>query len=206
MKSIQRIPSSLPAVLALAFSLTGCARDEEPGPPLPPPEEAVTEEEEENDADEPETEEEAEARDEDPVDEEEEVNGAVFEITGDDNMRFGLPTFEVEPGQDVTVILENIGSLPKETMGHNFVLLALGTDVNAFATAAIPHVDNDYIPPDREDEVIAATRILGPGESEEITFTAPEIEGEYDYICSFPGHPAAGMVGVMTVTRRSSGE
>jgi azurin len=130
---------------------------------------------------------------------EEDDEVAVFEITADDGMRFGLNAFEVTPGQRVAVLLENIGEMPVESMGHNFVLLALGTDLNAFANAAIPYEDNDYIPPEREDEVLAATRILGPGESERLTFTAPEIPGEYDYICTFPGHTAAGMAGVMTV-------
>jgi len=37
-------------------------------------------------------------------------------------------------------------------------------------------------------DVLAHTKLLGPGESESISFTAPTIEGEYEYVCTFPGH------------------
>ena len=37
------------------------------------------------------------------------------------------------------------------------------------------------------DEVIVHTKMLGGGESDTITFIAPE-NGFYTYICSFPGH------------------
>ncbi len=167
------------ASLAAAFILVACSPQETAGPGVP------VDDEEEAEAAETEAEEDGES--------------AAIEITADDNMRFGRTTFEVDPGEEVTVILENVGSMPKESMGHNFVLLVMGTDKNAFSNDAIPHAGNAYIPPGREDEVIAATGILGPGEKEELTFTAPEIAGEYDYVCSFPGHTAAGMVGVMTV-------
>ncbi len=182
------------AAAILLFVYGGCAPEtDETGPPVPVDAEAEDEEvdDEENvENDEP-------AR---PGNgEEEERLETVFEIRGDDNMRFDLTTFEVEAGVEVTVILENVGEMPKEAMGHNFVLFDLGTDVNAFAADAVQYPDNAYIPPDREEEVLAATGILGPGETEELTFTAPETPGDYDYACTFPGHTAAGMVGTMTV-------
>ena len=46
-------------------------------------------------------------------------------------------------------------------------------------------------------DVIAATKLLGPGESETISFTAPE-PGDYQFVCSFPGHFAM-MRGIMVV-------
>ena len=45
--------------------------------------------------------------------------------------------------------------------------------------------------------MVAHTKLLGGGESDEITFTAPAA-GEYPFICTFPGHFAI-MQGVMTV-------
>ena len=50
-----------------------------------------------------------------------------------------------------------------------------------------------------EKKVIARTKLLGPGESETITFTAPKISSQYDFLCTFPGHFAAGMKGKMIV-------
>lgn len=123
----------------------------------------------------------------------------VIEITVDDTMKFGLERFEVAPGQEVRVVLRHTGQLAKEQMGHNFVLLKQGTDPLAFAMAAMPARENDYIPQDKRDQIIAHTKLIGGGESDEVTFTAPEQAGDYDYICSFPGHAQAGMRGVMVV-------
>jgi azurin len=47
--------------------------------------------------------------------------------------------------------------------------------------------------------VLAHTKLLGPGESETVTFNAPFIPGEYPFFCSFPGHYSQGTKGVMTV-------
>jgi azurin len=52
--------------------------------------------------------------------------------------------------------------------------------------------------PEDADKVIAATKMLGPGETDTVSFTAPAA-GTYDYICTFPGHAMAGMRGVLTV-------
>jgi azurin len=120
-------------------------------------------------------------------------------ITGDDRMRFDPTEFTVQARQPVTIVFQNIGVIPKESMGHNLVVLRLGVDKIEFANAGAVHVRNEYIDPARQDYIIAATRILGPGEQEEISFVAPAERGNYDYVCTFPGHTPAGMVGVMTV-------
>jgi azurin len=120
-------------------------------------------------------------------------------ITGDDMMRFSTTSFTVEAGSTVTVIFRNIGRMPKEAMGHNLAILEQGTDTLAFARAAVRHAGNEYIPPEMEDQVIASTPVLGPGEEATLTFTAPTETGDYPFVCSFPGHTEAGMVGTMTV-------
>lgn len=125
-------------------------------------------------------------------------NGRI-EITVDDTMQFSVDRIEVNAGEEVTVVLRHTGQMAKETMGHNFVLLEQGSDVNAFATASVQARDTDYIPEDLSDQVIAHTDLIGGGEESEITFTAPDEPGEYTYICSFPGHALAGMTGVLVV-------
>ncbi len=119
-------------------------------------------------------------------------------ISGGDQMKYDVTSIDVAAGQKVTVTLTNAGKLPKAAMAHNFVLLKAGTDINAFAGAAISHPDEGYIPPEMRDKIIAQTKLLGPGESETITFTAPAA-GVYDYICTFPGHAITGMRGVLKV-------
>jgi azurin len=122
-----------------------------------------------------------------------------IEITGNDQMQFNVKTFEVTEGQEVVLSFKHIGQLPVVAMGHNVVILKPGTAVPAFATKCAPANDTDYIPQDEESKaaIVAYTKMLGGGESDEITFTAPA-PGDYPFICSFPGHFAI-MQGVMTV-------
>jgi azurin len=126
-------------------------------------------------------------------------NVEVVEITGDDFMKFSVTSFEVKPGQQVTVRLKNIGELPTEAMAHNWVLLAKETNTPKFVELGMPHPERDYIPVGQEFRVLARTKLLGPGESDSVTFSAPGFPGAYDYICTFPEHYAGGMKGVMTV-------
>lgn len=121
------------------------------------------------------------------------------EITANDAMKFSVGRIEAAPGQEVKIVLVNIGSMPKAAMGHNWVLLKKGVDANAFVAAAVTAGANDYFPADKADQVIAHTKLLGPKQTDEITFKAPTEPGEYEYICSFPAHYVSGMKGVLVV-------
>jgi azurin len=125
--------------------------------------------------------------------------GASLEITANDAMKFSLTRFEVAAGQQVKIVFRNIGTMPKQAMGHNLVILKKDADVKAFADAAVTAAAADYFPAAKADMVIAHTKLLGPKQSDEITFTAPSEPGEYPFICSFPAHYIAGMRGVMVV-------
>ncbi|MDR9415486.1 MAG: azurin [Gracilimonas sp.] len=109
-------------------------------------------------------------------------------IEGNDKMKFNLEEIKVEAGQTVVLTLKHVGKLPKAAMGHNWVLLAQGTDINKFGAAASKFADNGYLPED-SDQVLTATELIGGGQETTIEFTAPEA-GTYDFICSFPGHYA----------------
>lgn len=110
-----------------------------------------------------------------------------------------LEAIEAAPGEEIRVRLTTISNLPPTAMSHNFALLEMGTDPDAFQRASLTARDNSYIAPDFEDRVIVHTSMLGNGETDTITFTVPDETGEYDYICSFPGHFAGGMVGKLIV-------
>ena len=118
-------------------------------------------------------------------------------IEGNDLMQFNLKEMEVQAGQRVRLTLVHTGQMPVETMGHNWVLLAQGTDMADFGTKAASARDNGYIPPSEEDKVIVHTELIGGGEETTIEFDAPPA-GEYTFICSFPGHYAL-MNGTFTV-------
>lgn len=108
-------------------------------------------------------------------------------IEADDQMKYNLDRIDVKAGQRVKLTLKHVGQMPVESMGHNWVLLKQGTDVNDFATSAINFKDNGYIDPSKEDQVIAHTKMIGGGEETTIEFEAPA-KGIYDFICTFPGH------------------
>ena len=118
-------------------------------------------------------------------------------ITANDQMKYSITAIEAKAGETLRVVLTNEGTIPKEAMGHNWVLLKAGTDVNAFAMASMTAKDTEYIPPAQKDQVIAAIKVLGPKQSGEITFLVPA-PGAYNFICTFPGHFML-MKGTLTV-------
>ncbi|WP_166442988.1 plastocyanin/azurin family copper-binding protein [Phragmitibacter flavus] len=111
-------------------------------------------------------------------------------------MAFDLKTFSVKAGQPVKLTFENKSPVP---LPHNWVLGVLGSKdkliVGANAMMAAP-IEKGYIP--EIPEVLHHTKLLQPGQTETIEFTAPAEAGDYPYICSFPGH-AMLMNGVMKV-------
>lgn len=123
-----------------------------------------------------------------------------IELTGSDQLQYSTKTLEVAAGDTVVLNLKHIGALPKVAMGHNFVLLKADTKIPEFAMAAAKSAATDYIPADEESKkaILAHSKLLGGGESDTVTFTAPAEAGAYPYICSFPGHYGV-MQGVLTV-------
>ena len=124
---------------------------------------------------------------------------AELEFTANDSMKFNVTRVEVAAGQEVKVSMTNMGSIPKAAMAHNWVLLKKGVEPKAFSDAAVTAAATDYIPAALADQIIAHTKLLGPKQSDEITFKAPTEPGEYHFLCSFPAHFLSGMTGVLVV-------
>ncbi len=120
-------------------------------------------------------------------------------IRGNDEMQYDVKTIRARPGQAVRVTLQNVGTLPKTAMAHNFVLLDGTVAAENFIEAGKEHAATEYIAPAMRLKVLAITRQLGPGEFQTINFKAPEAPGDYPYMCTFPDHFAAGMRGVLIV-------
>jgi azurin len=123
----------------------------------------------------------------------------IIEISAADNMKYSLTAIEAKPGEDIKVVLNNVGTAPKEVMAHDWILLKAGSDPAAFAAAAIQAKDTDYIPPSLQGEIVAQIPLLGPHKSGDVTFTVPATPGEYPYLCTFPAHFQVGMHGVLVV-------
>jgi azurin len=116
-------------------------------------------------------------------------------------MKFDVAMIAAAPGETLKVILTNASSLPKNVMGHNWVLLPSGSDPAAFAAAAAPDAASGYIPEKQREKLVAFIALLGPGESGEVIFQAPSAPGEYPFLCTFPAHCAVGMKGVLVVKK-----
>jgi azurin len=122
-----------------------------------------------------------------------------IEMTGGDTMKYDRASIQARPGERLHVVLKSIGTAPKVVMAHNFVLLKAGVKPEEFVNAAMNARATDFIPPDMQDKVIAAKGLVGPGETVDVTFTAPLKPGRYTYLCSFPGHYMVGMKGELVV-------
>ncbi len=122
----------------------------------------------------------------------------VIEITGNDQMKFSVVAIEAKVGEELKIVFTNIGTLPKEAMGHNLVLLQPGSDGAAFAAAAMGAKDKEYIPDALKGQVVAHTKLLGPKQSETLTVKVTAA-GDYPFLCTFPAHYLVGMKGMLSV-------
>lgn len=122
-----------------------------------------------------------------------------FTIKGTDNMKFDVTLIEASPGETIRITLETKSNMPPQAMAHNIALLDQGVDVEKFVMASISAKDNEYIAPDYEDQVLAHTKMIGGGETSTIEFTVPDAPGDYEYVCTFPGHYNGGMKGILRV-------
>lgn len=120
-------------------------------------------------------------------------------ITGNDQMQYSVKRIEAKPGEELKVVLIAVSSMPKTEMAHNFILLKKGTNPDSVVMAAAMARKTDYIPEAKKGQFLASTKLAGGGETVEVTFAAPTEPGEYVYLCTFPGHYAGGMKGVLVV-------
>ncbi len=128
------------------------------------------------------------------------ANLPVLEVTiKPDNanpLAYDTKSISAKVGQKVKLTFTNIH--PTLPQPHNFVLGKLGVDkgkMMAVAMAGMTLVDKGYIP--ESADILANTKLIQPGSSETIEFTLPAA-GEYNYVCTFPGHFAI-MNGTITV-------
>jgi azurin len=121
-------------------------------------------------------------------------------IESNDMMQFSAHEMTVPADcAAVEVTLRHAGKLPATVMGHDWVL-AKDSDVSAIVHAGqAAGLTHGYLPLN-DPRIIAATRVLGGGESTTVKFsTAGLIHGErYSFFCTSPGH-ATVMRGRFTI-------
>jgi len=107
----------------------------------------------------------------------------------------------VKAGKNFEVMFENDDGMP-----HNFVIVPPGKHMeigNAAMTMTPDKLDKQgraFIPAAFEKQILAATKLLEPGQKETLKLKAPNQPGEYEFVCTFPGH-ALIMWGVLSVTK-----
>ena len=122
-----------------------------------------------------------------------------IEITGGDDMKYSLTKIAAKRGETIRIVLKSVGTMPKVAMAHNVVVLTPDADQIKFSQAGMMARATDFIPPDLKGQVVAATKLAGPGETVEVTFKVPAKAGAYPFLCTFPGHFAAGKKGQLDV-------
>lgn len=121
-------------------------------------------------------------------------------VTVGDSIAFSTNALSVPSSCDtVTVSLTHTGRLPAAAMGHNWVLVPADA-VNAVGSAGInAGLEGNYLPAG-DDRIVAATKIIGGGQSDSTSFSLSDLADgtDYVYICTFPGHWSV-MKGTFTV-------
>lgn len=112
------------------------------------------------------------------------------DVDSTDQMSFNTKEITIDKScKTFTVNLTHSGSLPKNVMGHNWVL-SKTADMAGIATDGMAAgIDKSYLK-EGDTRVIAHTQIIGAGEKDSVTFDVSKLTaGEsYQFFCSFPGH------------------
>lgn len=130
------------------------------------------------------------------------ANNCTVKLAGNDAMQYDLKTATVSAScPTITIELTHTGKMPVTAMGHNVVISqtvlyqAIANDGLKAGAAA------NYVPKN-DARVIAATSLVGGGQSTKTTFPGSRLKagGDYAFFCSFPGH-AALMRGKLVVVK-----
>ncbi len=119
-----------------------------------------------------------------------------------EEMRYDLKHFVVAAGKPIQLILQN-----EDLMPHNLVIVQPGTlkEVALRAATMAPDTMTDgkqYVPV--APEILFATKMVQVGKQERLTFAAPDMPGEYPFVCTYPNHWMR-MYGVMVVVNDVDG-
>ncbi len=111
-----------------------------------------------------------------------------------EKMSYDVKELTVTAGKKIKLTFANTDFMP-----HNIVLVKPGKadDIgNKAAALGAKGFDTGFVP--ESPDIIWASKLLDNGKEEVITFTAPTAPGDYQFVCTFPGHPTV-MRGVLKV-------
>ena len=111
-------------------------------------------------------------------------------IEANDNMQFNTREIAVPNTCDaVEVTLRHSGKLGAKVMGHDWVL-AKDADVSAIVNGGLSAGFSRGFLPQNDKRIIAATKVVGGGESDTISFNTISLTSgsRYVFFCTSPGH------------------
>lgn len=111
---------------------------------------------------------------------------------------FDKKEFSVRAGSDVVLIFRNVDEMP-----HNLLIVKPGklevVGEAADRMAGTPGAGKLHFVP-QIPEVLHATRLLMIDEADTLRFKAPDLPGDYPFVCTYPGHWRT-MNGIMKVVK-----
>jgi azurin len=113
-----------------------------------------------------------------------------LQISGNDAMQYDQRKLVVPANcAEIELTLTHVGKAPANVMGHNWVLTKTA-DVAAVANAGAAVGFAKNFQPPGDARILAATKIVGGGDSTTIKFSSAALRpGEdYTFFCSSPGH------------------
>ncbi|CAM3778437.1 Azurin [Pseudomonas reidholzensis] len=122
------------------------------------------------------------------------------DIHGTDQMTFDQTTIAVPKAcSRFTVNLTHPGEMPRNVMGHNWVLSTTDDMQGVLDDGLKAGETQDYVKPD-DRRVIAHTRLIGGGEQASVTFETAALKPGtgYSFFCSYPFHSTL-MKGTLTL-------
>ena len=104
-----------------------------------------------------------------------------------EKMSYDKKTLVVEAGKPFEIVLENADTQP-----HNLAVVKPGTHEKVGTAASTMTPDKldkagrAFIP--QSDDILAATKLIEPGQKQTLKVAAIYDEGEFEYVCTVPGH------------------
>ena len=111
-------------------------------------------------------------------------------------LKYDVSEIQVKAGTKLKWVFNN-----NDDMLHNCVIVKPNTSTSVGEAAlklGLKGPDLQYVP--ASNNVLFHTNLIQPETTETLYFTAPSVPGDYQYVCTYPGH-AALMIGKLKVVK-----
>jgi azurin len=129
------------------------------------------------------------------------ADGCVVAIDAGDALSYSTQSINIPSScSSATINFTHTGSLPAAVMGHNWVLAKTADLQGIQNDGNVAGMSGGYLK-DGDSRILAATNIIGGGESTSITFATESLEtdGNYSFFCTVMSHSVV-MKGAFTIS------